>query len=227
MSKKLTLLVAGALTALALAALPAIASANTFTATCSGGAANCTGTIESTGHATLEESSGLSITCTTTTGTTTQESGKSTGTAEFVFGGCTESVLKTQCNSTGTSGQIKTNKLNTDLIYLEPNKTTPGVLLTGVNVTFSCPVVGLKKTVTGNVIGDIETPACGTASASHPVQFEPGATTGSQKWTTITTAGTIFDLITNNDAGGTYATSSQTGTGHIKYPAGKTVTLNC
>jgi hypothetical protein len=176
----------------------------------------------------LEEAGGLKVTCTSTGGTVVQTSGASTGTASFVFKGCTESIFGTACNSLGAaSGEIKSNVMNSDLIYIDPNGMTPGILLTGAKVTFACVGETVKKTVTGNIIGHIENPECGFARANHTVVFEAGATTGSQKYTQVTTTGTIFDLITNNDNGGAYATSSQTGTGHVNYTEGKTLKLTC
>jgi len=224
MNRKLTMLVIGGFAAFA--CLAPAASASAFTATCSGGELTCFGTIQGTGSVVLEESSGLKISCTGTTGSTQQSSGFTWGSASFRFSGCKESVLGTNCGNTAESGQIQTNTVTSDLIYIE-SKSTPGVLLTGLNVTFSCPTIGVKKTVTGNIIGHIENPACGTASASHTISFEAGATTGTQKYTEIETASFYYDLTVNNDAGGSYATSSLSGTSHVSYLNGRTLTLNC
>jgi hypothetical protein len=204
-----------------------MASAGTFTADCSSGA-TCNATIEGTGSLVIEESSGLKLTCTSTTGSISQTSGASTGTASIAFKGCTESIFGTSCNSTGAAaGEIKTNAMTTDLIYIDPNKTTPGVLYTGVNMTYSCAGGTVRKTVTGNFIDHIENPECGVARANHTTVWEAGATTGSQKYTQVTTTGTVFDLIVNNDAGGAYATTSWTGTCHVNYTEGKTLKLTC
>lgn len=231
MSKKLMLLALGALTALAMTALPSAASAGEFVQTCSGGG-TCTGTVESTGIATLEEDGGLSVKCTTTTGTVSAPNNSSTGTLELTFSGCTEETLGTHCESTGqANGVIKTNQMVTHNVYIDPNKTTPGVLVTGANVTFRCPIVNINKTVTGNIIGHIENPNCGIAKANHTVEFAAGASTGTQKWTQVTTTGTVFDLITASSTGtnaeANYTTSSQVGTGHINWQGGKTVTFDC
>jgi hypothetical protein len=223
MSKKMMLLAAGVLAALAFTALPSIASAGEFNATCSSGA-TCTGTVQSTGHATLESSGGLQVTCTSVTGSTSQTNNSSTGSANLVFHGCTESVFGTSC---GTGGTITANSMVSHLVYLEHDKSVKGILLTNANVTFSCFGGFVKKTVTGSIIGEIENPSCGVAKTHHTINFEAGATTGSQKWTKITTTGTVYDLISNNHAGGAYETSSQTGTAHINYNEGKSVTLDC
>jgi len=226
MTKKLMVLAAGALAALAFMAIPSIATAGEVIGTCSSGA-TCTGTVEGTGHATLEESGGLRVTCTATSGTATQMNNSSTGTGKFVFTGCTESIFGTQCTNTVTNGKIETNTMVSHNVILEKEPKVVGVLLTNANVTFNCPAVFSKKTVTGNLIGEIVNPECGVAKTKSTFNFAAGATTGSQKWTQVTTTGTVFDLTTNNDAGGAYATSSQTGIGHINWAAGSSVKLDC
>jgi hypothetical protein len=224
MNKKLMLLAAGVLSALAFAALPAVASAGEFTATCGAGA-TCAGTIEGTGNTQFTDTTGLAVTCTQTTGTTSQTSGSPTGSAQFLFHGC--SAIPGECHSTGQpAGTITTNAMVTHLIYIDPNKTTPGVLLTSANVTFTCPgVFPITKTVTGNIIGHITNPECGVARTNHTTTFsKTGA--GQQTFKQVTTTGTIFDLVSTNDAGGNNLTSAQTGEGHITY-TGTTVKFNC
>jgi hypothetical protein len=227
MSKRLMLLAAGVLATLAFTALPSMASANEFIATCST-KANCTATIAG-GAAVLENDAGGAVgtvSCTASTGTATIEHAKSTGSVSLSFTGCNNNGFK--CNSVGAAaGVINTGSLVSHLIYLEATTAgKKGVLLTNVNVTFECAGGLVKKTVTGNVIGEIEEPNCGTAKASHKINFEPGAATGSQQWTQITKAGTIFDLTSGTHASDT-TTSSQKGTGTLTYNGGATVTLDC
>jgi len=212
--KKLTILLAGVLAVLA--AIPAVAAAGEFTADCESGA-SCSATIAG-GVATLNNTSNEKIECSSADGTATQTSGSSTGTVELTFTGCKEKVsgFNFSCNSAGAaSGVITTNTMVSHLVYIDPNASTPGVLLTNSNVTFSCAAF-FKKQVTGNIIGHWSNPQCGTFAAERTVTFEAGATTGSQKYTQVTTTGTVFDLISNNDNGGAYLTSSQTGTGTLK-----------
>ncbi len=224
MNKKLMLLVAAALTALAVAALPAVATAGEFNADCETGA-SCTATITG-GAAELINSAGEGISCTAVGGSGSLTSGTSTGTVKLAFTGCRENVtiFKFTCSNTGTSGKIETNTLTSHNIYIDPNKTTPGVLLTGVNVTFTCAGFA-DKTVTGNIIGHISNPQCGTFATEHTVAFEKIAN-GTQKYMQVTTTGTKYDLISNNDNGGAYLTSSQTGSGTLKYNSNK-VKLTC
>src|SRR5215216_3701389 len=203
MSKKLMLLAAGALTALAFAALPTVASAGEFSADCLVGA-TCTGTIAG-GTATLQDDSGGAagrVTCSSVSGTTSQTSGSSTGTAELTFHGCKEGVSNGTCTSAGqAAGTITTNSLVSHLVRLEfsiPSPSDPGVLLTGINVTFTCSTIlgPVTKTVTGNIIGSFTFPNCGIGKTSQVITFAKvieESTTSPQKWTQITTIGTKFD----------------------------------
>jgi len=223
MTKKLMLLAAGALAALAFAALPAGASAVEMTATCS--AVPCVGTIEGTGGAELTDDSGLGIKCQKTGGTVTQvASPSSTVTATLTFSECKDTPIGLECNNEGVgTGKIVTNALTGHLITIVTN-TTIGVLLTGVNVTFECPALGIKKTVTGNLIGTIENKegVCGKAVTHHTLLFEEEQP-GFQKHRTWT--GKTFDLTSGSHAADT-TTSAQTATAHVNYGA-KTVTISC
>lgn len=216
--KKLAILMTGALAAFAVAALPAVATAGEFTADCES-STSCSATITG-GIATLTNSNNEKIECASTDGTATQTHNSSTGTTELTFTGCKERVsgFGFACNSPGAaSGVITTNPMVSHLIYIDPltlNEGTPGVLLTGANVTFSCAAY-LKKNVTGNIIGHWTDPQCRMFAASHTVTFEQ-ISAGNQKYTQVTTTGTKYDLISNNDTElGAYLTSSQTGTGTL------------
>lgn len=225
MNKRLMLLIGGALAALAFAALPAVASAGEFQSDCENGAATCAASI-SGGHAELVNTNGEGITCESVGGTATVTNKSSTGTTKLIFNGCRENVtfFHFSCTNTTTAGKIETNTLTSHNIYIEPGAQTPGVLLTGVNVTFNCAGFS-KKTVTGNIIGHINQPNCGSFLGSHSISFtqsEPGH----QEFTQVTTEGTVFDLESNNDEGGPYVTSSQTGTGTLTYSKTK-VKLTC
>jgi hypothetical protein len=214
MSKKLMLLAAGALTALAFAALPAVASAAEFPLHCE--TVTCTSTI-SGGHAELRTAgSAVGITCTTSTGTASQPNNTTTGSVQLTFHGCKDTAFGGACTSAGQlSGTIKTNSMVSHMIYIEHNKGTPGVLLTGANVTITC-LFNIKKTVTGNVIGHWDAPNCGVTQSSHAVTFT-AVTPGNQKFMQITTTGTKYDLISSDHAGGAYETASQAGKGVLTH----------
>lgn len=226
MSKKLMLLAAGALTALAFAALPAVASAGEFPIHCASPVnGNCNSNVTG-GTAELNNTNNEGVHCTSVSGTASTVNNGSTGTAQLTFHGCT--AFGFSCNSTGQpSNTIKTNVMNSRLVYIDPGETTPGVTLSGINVTFSCAGGLVRKTVTGSIIGHFEDESkkCGQTVASMAVQFEK-TINGHQKWNQVTTSGPIDDLISNNDAGGAYVTSSQTGTGTLTSTTGLTA-LTC
>jgi len=214
-----------AVSVLVLTALPGTAAAGEFIGHCESGA-TCTATTEATGIMELESISGERVTCTSMTGVSSFTSGGSTGTIQIRFAGCKESVFNLSCTSAGqAAGTITTNVMTVHGIYLEPNKTTPGVAVTGINVTLSCGGI-IFKTITGNLMGHIENPECGKFVSHHTVAFEKSAT-GQPKFKQITTAGAINDLIMNNDNGGAYQTVAIVGTSHFTYPAANKVTLTC
>jgi hypothetical protein len=220
MRNKLMLLAAGALTALAFAALPAGASAEEMEAHCS--AAPCVSTVESTGHAVLSQAGSiLSVTCAKTTGTVTQTAATST-TVSVVL---TFDECNNGCQNEGAgTAKIVTNTMTGHLITVtKGNPATAGILLTGINVTFSC-AFGVEKTVTGNIIGTFENTAtmCGKAVSDHTIEF---AQTGVGQQTDKTYTGGTFDLTSGSHASDGN-TASQTGTAHIKHGA-KTVTITC
>jgi hypothetical protein len=230
MNKKLMILATGALAALALAALPAVASAGEYAADCENGAATCTGAVAG-GALEIRSDSGEGISCSAVNGKATVTNGSSTGTLEVNITGCVETVtgFKFKCTSTGAgAGEIKTGAMVTHLIYLEPNKTTPGIKITlpAAGITYTCNGLS-KKTVTGKVIGHISNPNCNTFQASHTADFaEAAGMPGVQRWMQATTAGPTTDLISNNHNGGAYTTTSWTDSIAITW-AGTKVKLTC
>jgi len=225
MKRKTVSIGAGMAVMVVLMAVAGTATAGEFIGHCQSGA-TCTATTQSTGTMEFETASGERVVCTSMTGVSSFTSGASTGTIQLLFAGCKESIFNLSCTSTGqASGQITTNVMVVHGIYIEPNKTTPGVAVTGINVTLSCGGF-IFKTITGGIIGHIENPNCGSLVTHHTVSFEKSGT-GQQKYKQITTAGTVFDLITNNDSGGAYQTAAIVGTSHFNYPVGNAVRLTC
>jgi hypothetical protein len=221
MSKKLMLLAAGALAALAFAALPTVASASEMIFHCEG-AATCTGTIAG-GASTLSNDKGETISCTATSGSVSGTSTTSTMTTKIIFTGCVETIsgFKFGCTNTTTGGKIETNSMTGHLITRVLNdKLTVGSLLTGANVTFTCAAF-LKRTVTGNIIGTFteQEKVCDeTADTSHKLDF---AITSHGIQADKVYTGVEYDL-TGRDHGKTeaespYTTSAQTGEGTITY----------
>jgi len=206
------LLAAGALSALALAALPALASAGEYEAHCEG-AAECIGEFTG-GPSSIVSDNGDTITCTAVGGTTSFATTSTTATANVHLTGCREHVtfFTFQCNSAGAAaGTINVSGVTYHLINLVHGGTTPGLKFTDISITFECAGFS-KKTVTGSLVGHLESASCNTAVTTHSATFEQGATTGTQKYTQTTTTGTETDLIADNHAGGSYTTVAMVGT---------------
>jgi hypothetical protein len=232
MNKKLMDLATGVLAALALAALPAMASAGEFAADCENGAATCTGTVAG-GKTELKNDKGEGISCASVGGKATVTNGSATGAVELTFKTCKENItgFGFSCNNTGVAGEIKTGSIITHYIWIHHDKTTPGIKITlpgfgtGTGgVTFNCAGFA-KKTVTGTLIEHLPFPNCGTFQASHSAEFTE-TSTGVQKYMQVTTTGEKTDLISNNDAGGAYTTTSQIGSGVVTW-TGTKVRLTC
>ncbi|HEX6780400.1 MAG TPA: hypothetical protein VF125_00055 [Solirubrobacterales bacterium] len=235
MSKKLMLLAAGALSALAFAALPAVASAEEYEVHCP--KTPCIGTIAGTAieHTIrLENDANERIEATSLTGTTSIEaSTTTTGKTELFFKGVKEKItgFNFSCNSPGAAaGEIKTGVMSTHFINLGKSpETIPAVLLTlpAAGITFTCAGFS-QKTVTGNIIGTITNVAevCNKAAAKTVVKFniKPPNPFGTQEHETWT--GKSYDLTSGTHASdGT--TSAQTGTGNITWEVGNEPTLTC
>jgi hypothetical protein len=232
MIRKSMLVVVGSIAVIAFMGLPNFALAGEPIATCGAGGGVCNGSIESFDQATIQDDSGSAagrVSCSHIGGQAVANNNSSTGSASFVFTGCLSNGFA--CNSTGAgSGEIKTASLTSHLIYLHPINggatTDVGVLFTNISLTLSCAGGLVKKLITGSVIGQVANPQCNTAAASHLVLFEAGATTGSQRYTQITTSGTVFDLTSGSESADT-TTSSQIGAGTINWNTGQSVTIDC
>jgi hypothetical protein len=224
---KLMLLAAGVLTALAFAALPAGASAEEVEAHCS--LATCTGAI-SGGVVTLSDDSGTAsgrTSCNKTTGTVTQAAATTTTVSvQLTFEECKEPVFGTECRNAHGAGKITTNVLTGHLITVtKGDPTKVGILLTGFNITYECPVVGVKRAVTGNLIGTEVNPQCGVAATSHEVSFSQ---TAAGQQTDKTYTGGTFDLTSGPDEiGKDITTTSLTGNLTLTYQGGAKVTTTC
>jgi len=221
-------LAAGVLTALAFGALPVVASAGEFTADCETGAGKVCEGIVSGGAVVFSNTAGETIGCSSVTGIGTVTDGSSTGTVSLEASGCKETItgFKFSCNSPGqAAGKMSTGTLVAHGVYVDPNKTLPGILVTNVNMTIECAGFA-KKTVTGNLIGADPTPECGVFKASETGSLQT-TTHGQQQYKQVTTTGTVFDLISNNDSGGTYLTTAVTGTATVTAKAGDKVKATC
>jgi hypothetical protein len=206
--KKSILIAVGIAAVVIFASFPAGSSAGEYVGDCEVGAV-CSATIAG-GAASFSNTSGETTSCTSVTGNMNQTSGSSTGTIQLTFHGCKETVtgFKFSCNSPGQpAGTITTNTMTTHKVNLESAASkTPGLLITGWNTTYECTGFS-KMTYTGNVLGHITNPNCGTFQGSSTVRFE-APSHGQQKYKQVTTTGTVFDLISNNHAGGSYLTAA-------------------
>lgn len=195
MSKKLMLLAAGALTALAFAALPAVASAGEWKLDCPGGAVTCSFTTAGE-HAELRAAEEPTITCKSSSGNGTVSEGGTTGTFGITFKECTATLVFTfECHTSGaSSGEIKVASSVSHNIYLKDDKTDPGILVTPATTTIICGSFS-NITVTGNgLIGDV-TQACNSESSTLNINFEASPENAStQRYEQNTKTGTLFDL---------------------------------
>lgn len=227
MSKKLMLLAAGALSTLAFAVLPVIASAEELQVHCP--TAPCIGSIASNAaeHAIRFESPGAGFEAAAVAGSVTVgPATTTTGTTELEFKEVKEkaSGFNFACNSPGAAaGVIKTGPLTTHFIRLGIGfGTSPAVLLTNMKVTFSCAGGLVTRTVTGSIIGTITTPNCNNPSATNVVTFNILIALNQEhrEWT-----GNVFSLTSGNHASDLEA-SAQTGRGNIEWKVNKP-TLTC
>jgi hypothetical protein len=210
------------LVAIAFAAIPALASSGEFVVDCKSGA-SCSGSIAG-GLTEFQNTAGEGISCTSSTGTLTWTSGSSTGTSHILLHGCRENVtiFKFSCNGPGLPSGTTTITSTVHAV-----KIFGLILVNHTNISHTTTCAGFSdKTVTGNVMGLIENPNCGTFRTSHAISFEKTGV-GQQKYKQVTEVGTIYDLISNNDAGGQYTTTSLTGTMSVTYSGGNEAKITC
>jgi hypothetical protein len=218
MNKRLMLLVAGALAALAFTALPGAASAKETKLDCE--SLPCTFSVAG-GMATFSSVDGDTVSCTSVSGSGSAASKEATTiTVSLKFHGCKETTtgFNFACSTPGQpSGTIVGTTAIGHIVALEkavaPSEN--GILLTALKTTYTCAGGFARTTVTGNIIGENEE-KCGAApSTIQKVNFEVPSH-GNQKITTWT--GKTFNLLsmTNHPetptVGGTYQTTAKSGT---------------
>jgi hypothetical protein len=228
MSKKLMLLAAGALTALAFAALPAVASAGEWKLDCPGGTETCS--FNTTGeHAELRAEEEPTITCTANTGSGTVSKGGTTGTFGITFTGCKATLIFTfECHTSGAaSGEIKVASSISHNVYLKDDKTDPGILVTPATTTIICGSFS-NITVTGNgLIGDV-TQACNSESSTLNINFEASTSnTKTQRYEQNTLTGTLFDLHSVTAGSATTHTSVMVAKGTATFVGGGKGKVTC
>jgi hypothetical protein len=206
MKHKFMMLALAAVSA-ALFALPAVASAAEWdidqeTATLP--------TFNSAGGAAKLSSSGfgafLPVECSANTGFGKYATA-TTSVVTLTFTGCTQAG--NPCITAGqASGTIKTTlELVTHNIMIENTGQvaggTPGLLITPSGAHFATFECGTSKfTVGGNgIIGDISSPKCGGAFQKTATVFFETTAPGNQRYKTVETAGTNYDLSTTTSLG--------------------------
>jgi hypothetical protein len=213
--------------ALALAALPAIASAGEPEIDSKSLNEGKTLSFTSKGeHAELRALNEPTITCTANEGVGKYNT-KKTGEITLTFTGCkTPNFFNAECHSVGqSSGVIKTGTSVFHNTYLTDAKTTPGVLVTppsgGVFATITCATF-FTTTVAGNgIIGHLESPKCGASSTTGTLNFSATETT--QNFRQVTGTGTIYSL-TATTSGGEPRTAAEIAEGTVTYAETATVT---
>lgn len=213
MSKKMMMLATGALTALALAAFPVMASAGSPEVECAGVACGPFtihgGTVE------ISRTSAPTTHCTSVTGTGNYNT-KTSGTISLILHGCLESAFGSSCTSAGNpAGTVSTGSLPFQNVYLTDSKTTPGIKIGGtstphqINITHTCFGGFVHNRTTGSLLGHLE-----SECTRHPgilrinfTRFQPGH----QVFTQVTGTGNKTDLISSLN-GGAYETASLSGT---------------
>ncbi|HVD40074.1 MAG TPA: hypothetical protein VNC16_03605 [Solirubrobacterales bacterium] len=240
MNKKLMLLALAAVSA-AMFALPAAASAGTWSVSSIEKFTTHSGATTLTLRPNSEGESVSEVTCTTSTGSgkyTTSTTGEE---LTLTFTGCTvPSPFGTlNCNTSGqASGTIKTTDLKFDNIMIEstaqkptvvgpPHQPAglPGILITANNNHFASFTCGgfIAIDVEGNgIVGEIER-GCGTSATTAGLNFA-SSSTGVQKYTQITTTGTVYDLSAKDTFTGVTRTASMDGTGTVTFPKSQTIT---
>ncbi len=155
---------------------------------------------------------GLAMTCETTGGTGTFSS-ETTGTVQFTFHGCGDSIFESTCQSPGQpSGTIVTTELTFHTVTLTPGTNTPGVLITpnadGVFAHFECPALGLGEiTVDGDgILGHVNA-AYNQSIGEATVHF--GVSGGHQQYTEYddSTGSHTVNGLTETIGGESYAMS--------------------
>jgi hypothetical protein len=231
MRNKTMMLALGALTALAFVALPAVASAGEPWVDPASGSYPINFSVSGGPNELKEEEEGESapIVCKKSRGVGKYISA-TTGELERTLEECTKAG--TACTTTPAgppSGVITTGTSVFHNIYVEPNKTTPAILVTpptgGIYATFKCAFGLVEYTITGNgVIGDLEKPTCAAPGPTNTATLNFTATGASQTWKRITTAGTVFDL--KLDANGSAAKTAAL-VAEMTVTFAQNVTLTC
>jgi hypothetical protein len=193
--RKRPLLFALSVLCAALFAMPAAASAGEWDLD---GAAGLGFAIKKVTNPVLTVTNGDTVNCTGLGGNGLYAT-DTTGQVTMVFTGCTESTFGTACTSPGeAAGTIAiANKEFHNVIIgnFADNNTPIGILITiGKESEAKCSFGLINIKLTGNVIGEVETPGCGVVTKNLKINFV-SSSHGTQKYQQVTTTGTKYDLL--------------------------------
>jgi hypothetical protein len=230
MNRKLTLVLAGALAALAFMALTGSAAAKETKLKCEALSGACTFVIAG-GEMRLSLHDGDTIACNLEEGSGSvvnlnAERESTTSELELTFKGCKEqnTAFHFSCSNTATAGNITTNVMTAHNIAIGSG-TKAAVLLTNAGFTFTCAGGFASTQVTGNYIGEIET-ACGTNTSAVQKWVFSVPADGTQALRTYT--GITFDLegkTSHTNAESKYQTAAISSTTTLTY--NQNVILTC
>lgn len=221
MSKKMMLLVGGALTALVFTALAGTAAAKETKLKCEGAGA-CTFTV-SGGVTKPSMANGDTLQCQTVSGNgevinLNAERESSTGNVQLLFTGCKEqnTIFHFACTNTATAGNVTTNVMTTHGVALPVTTTEAGSILTNAGVTFTCAGGFASTQITGSVIGEGEGKCNTNTGTVHKGVFNATGD-GAQALTTYT--GSTFKLEgkTSHTGGGAYSNFAIAGTATLTF----------
>jgi hypothetical protein len=228
--KKLTLLVTGVLTVLAVMALAGTASAKETKLKCEGSGL-CTFTATS-GVTQFSIEGGDTVKCEASVGSgevigLNAERESTTSKAILLFRGCREqnTIFHFTCSNLAEQGSITTNEIIVHNIALPGTPTEAGALLTNAGVTFTCVAGHAPTQVTGSIIGEYENKCNTNTGTKQTINFLTNGD-GLQKDTSYT--GSTFRLegkTNHTNPESKYVNSAQDGTGTLTF--NQNVILTC
>jgi hypothetical protein len=228
-NKKLTLILAGALAALAFMALTGSAAAKETKLKCEG-EGKCTFTTTSS-VVQISLDGGDTIKCEASSGSgevvnLNAERESATDTVQLLYTGCKEqsTIFHFACSNTETSGNITSNVMTTHYIALPKTPTEADVLKTNFGITFTCVGGHASTQITGSVIGESET-KCGENTST--VQKILTRTNGDGLLADTSYTGATFKLEakTSHTGAGSYVNAAIDGTTTLTF--NQNVILTC
>lgn len=238
MTKRMMMVAASALAAVAFAALPAVASAAPEVDFAKAGAHTFKGTF---GEASLTAVGQEQIICTGENHVHGEWTSGTTGNISLTFTNChPKETPGIACTTSGqAAGTIVVAQSVFHLKYITSDVATPGTMLVkkpgvlitpptgGTFATFSCSfLINIK--VTGNgIIGAVTAPTCGSTSASSTLSFTSNST-GVQTYQLVEGDATTYTLKSSLNGGAAVQASEDVPSSTTEFTeAGETGTLTC